>query len=479
MSIQLLIIILYLVLTIAIGFFSGRKKGKEGSSSASFHGAGLGIVMCVAAGAGEWLGGTSTSGVSEYGYLSGISGAWYTISNGIGIIVLAIFFAKLYRSLDSITIPGIIEKFLGVNARVVSSILLTFVMLAVGTAQILAAGTLGVTILHLSFNASVIILGIGFIAYTLVGGMKAVATTNILHLTMHYFGVILALLAVSGKLGGLHVIATELPADPYFNWFGIGNSKVVSWLIASVLGACTAQAGIQPLLAAKDVHVARKAAFITGLIVAPYGILTALLGMYAKVQFPDLANAKLAIPSLMMSLSPVVGGIMLAALMSAVMSTISPIILSTGTMLTKDIYQRILRPEASDRKVLLVSRILTGLAGVVCILLAMIFYNSSTILDMVYFAYTIRGSIFVVLLFGIYWKKTSSKGAIWSLVVTALVGMSWVVYHSITKTYPISAGFNETYASIITAVICTITFSLAFPKKKGPNVSVSLASEAE
>ena len=143
MSIQLVIIVLYFILTILIGLYANKKS----KTANSFHGAGLGILMCVAAGTGEWLGGTSTTGISEYGFTHGISGAWYSLANGIGIIVLAIFFAKLYRSLDTVTVPGIVEKYVGVNARVVASVLLTFVMIAVGTAQIIAAGTLGVSIL--------------------------------------------------------------------------------------------------------------------------------------------------------------------------------------------------------------------------------------------------------------------------------------------------------------------------------------------
>ena len=92
---QLAIILAYFALTIGIGLYS-QKKSK---TSECFHGSGLGIIMCVAAGTGEWLGGTSTTGVSEYGYLFGLSGAWYTVANGLGILVLAIFFAKLYRKI--------------------------------------------------------------------------------------------------------------------------------------------------------------------------------------------------------------------------------------------------------------------------------------------------------------------------------------------------------------------------------------------
>ncbi|MDO4552484.1 MAG: hypothetical protein Q4C22_02995, partial [Bacillota bacterium] len=117
---QIVIILIYFVFTVVIGVVAMRRS----KSSTSFMGAGLGVMMCVAAGTGEWLGGTATTGISEYGYLFGLSGAWYTISNALGILVLAIFFAKLYRSLDTVTVPGIIGHFIGKNARLAASIML-------------------------------------------------------------------------------------------------------------------------------------------------------------------------------------------------------------------------------------------------------------------------------------------------------------------------------------------------------------------
>ncbi|MBC7324742.1 MAG: sodium:solute symporter, partial [Moorella sp. (in: Bacteria)] len=91
MSVQLLIVLLYVALIVGIGVYTQKMT----KSSAAFTGAGMGVLMIVAASCGEWLGGTSTTGVSEYGYTSGLSGSWYTIANGIGVLFLAIFFAKL------------------------------------------------------------------------------------------------------------------------------------------------------------------------------------------------------------------------------------------------------------------------------------------------------------------------------------------------------------------------------------------------
>ncbi len=460
MSMQLIIIMIYFAITI----FIGVQAGKKATGAAAFHGSGMGVFACVAAGTGEWLGGTSTIGVSSYGYDFGLSGAWYTLANGIGVIFLALLFAKLYRSLDTVTVPGIIEKFIGVKPRVVSSVILTFVMVAVGGAQVIAAGSLGVTVMGLPYTTSIIVLGIGFIVYTLAGGMAAVANTNKMHLIAMYGGMILAIMIVKNQVGGMDALRTALPGVPYFSWFGIGMTKVSSWIVASILGACTAQAGIQPLLAAKDENTAKKAAIVTAFVVAPFGVLTAILGMYAQVAFPGLESGKLALPTLMMNINPVASGIVLASILAAILSTMAPIILASGTMMTNDIYHRIMRPNATDSEVLKMSRMTTAVAGLICIGIAMI--PNLKILDLVYFAYTLRGSLFVVLLLAIYWKKVSQKGAVWAMVVTAAVGFIWVLYKGKMGHYPIHPAFSETYAAVVVAFITTLLFSSIFPKDK-------------
>ncbi|MDR0906126.1 MAG: sodium:solute symporter family protein [Oscillospiraceae bacterium] len=505
MSIQLVIILLYIAVTVVIGVLSMKKS----TNSDSFHGAALGIFAIVAASTGEWLGGTATTGVSEYGFDFGLSGAWYTIANGIGVMFLALCFAKLYRSLNSVTVPGIIEKFFGIKARTVSSVLLTIVMLAVGLSQMLAAGKLGQTLLGVPFNATVIVFAIAFIIYTLCGGMEAVASTAKMHLFAMYGGVIIGLVFAVMKLGGVGAFMSALDSSniseatktalaatntqvaeatshDYFNMFRIGMPKVSSWIIASLLGACTAQAGIQPVLAAKSVGDARKACIITAFVAAPFGVLTALLGMAARAMFNNgtllytdkaetlLVNGKTALPTLMMNIhsnavvSGVVGGIVLASILAAIISTVSPIILSAGTMVTKDIYQRVLNPNASDKQVLFMSRVTTAISGIICAVAAIALVNLSKVLDVVYAAYSLRGALFIVVLLGIYWKKASEKGACWSMVLTGIVAIGWVVIKMATGSYPIASWLTETYAAVIVAFVATVVFSFIFPKKQLP-----------
>ncbi len=485
-----IIIVVYFIITVIIGLLSGRKT----KSAAAFTGVALSTFAIVCASTGEWLGGTATTGVSEYGFLYGLSGWWYTIANGIGVLFLGLLFAKLFRSLETGTVPGIIEKFFGVHARTVSCIILTIVMLAVGLSQMIAAGKLGENLLGIPFWISCVAFAVIFIVYTLAGGMNAVASTNVLHLIVMYLGVIVALViavhgagGVKGFTSGITALGSMEGEKSFWNMFSIGGDKVSSWIIASLLGACTAQAGLQPVLAAKNAKQARKACIITAFVAAPFGFFTAMLGMAARVMYENgdlLAGvdkavaAKSALPQLMLHGMPAIaGGLVMAAILAAVLSTVSPIILAAGTMVTRDVYQRVIRPDASDEKVLKMGRVTTAISGVICCVGAILLWNSSTILELVYAAYSLRGALFIVVLLGIYWKRASEKGSIWSMILTAVVAVSWVAIKIITGSYPIVIGsfaVTETYAAVVVAFVTMIIFSLIFPNK-GDKVDVKVS----
>ena len=474
MNWQLLIIILYFALTMVIGLLASRKT----KSSASFVGSGMGVFAIVCVACGQWLGGTATTGCSEYGFTAGISGWWYTIANGIGMLMMGLFFAEKYRKYGQVTIPGIIEKVVGSKSRTVCSILLIFVMLAVGLSQMIAAGKLGQSLLGMDFTLSCCIFAVIFIVYTVSGGMDSVEATNKLHIGFMYFGMILAVALALREMGGFGSFKSTLDSidaaegTRHFSMFGVGASKVTSWIVASVLSAGAAQASIQPVLAAKDPKAAKKACLIAAIVVVPFGLFTCMLGMSAKVMaaqgiLAPIEDAKLAYTTLIMHFPPVIGGIILASILAAVLSTVSPIILAAATMFTKDIYQRCINPSAPDRQITKMARVGTAVSGVLCCLMAIALVNSSAVLDLVYAAYTLRGVLFIVILFGMYWKYTNEKGVCTGVLVTFLCCIAWVGVKIATGKYPLYIGsfaISETYLGVVLACITIIVFSLMFRK---------------
>ncbi len=473
MNWQLIIIILYFALTMAIGILASRKT----KSSDSFVGAGMGVFAIVCVACGQWLGGTATTGCSEAGYNFGLSGWWYTIANGVGMLMMGLFFAEKYRKYGEVTIPGIIEKVVGPKSRTVCSVLLIFVMIAVGLSQMIAAGKLGQSLLGMNFNLSCCIFAVIFIVYTMSGGMDSVEATNKLHIGFMYFGVILAVILAIREMGGWGTFRETLDAvdaensTNHFSMTGIGTSEVVSQIVASVLSAGAAQASIQPVLAAKNPKVAKKACLLSVLVVVPFGLFTTLLGMSARAEVQQgllvTADAKSAYTDLIMHFSPIVGGIILASILAAILSTIAPIILAAATMFTKDIYQRRLKPGASDKEITRSARIGTAISGVLCCLLAIGLANLSTVLTLVKAAYTLRGVLFIVILFGMYWKFTSERGVCTGVIVTFLCCVAWVAVKIVTGSYPLSIGgfaITETYLGVVLACLTILIFSRLWPK---------------
>ena len=476
MSIQLIIIIAYFAVSIVVGIVMSRGT----NTSSKFHGTQLGVAAIVCASAGEWLGGTATTGVSEYGFLYGLSGAWYTIANGLGVLFLGLFFAKLYRSIGRVTVPGIIEHIFGKRAQVISSLILVFVMIAVGVSQVIAAGKFGQALLGADFKVTAIVFTLIFISYTWFGGMKAVSSTNTMHLFVMYGGGIIAVIMLIQKVGGwdgflsgIHDVESTNGGN-YLSMTSIGFPKISSWVIASLLGACTAQAGIQPVLGSKDVPTAKKACIYTAIVTAPFGLFTATIGLIARVLSNQglimdmsgnvLADGKMALTSIMLSLPPLVGGLVLAAELAAILSTASPIILAAGTLLTKDFYQVKIKPNASDQDVLRVSKITTALSGVICCIGAIALVENNNVLDLVYSAYSIRGALFIVLIFGFFWKKATSKGTCISMVITSVTAVCWVSFKLVFGHYPIASWFTETYAAVLIATISMVITSLVSRK---------------
>ncbi len=456
---QLVIVLVYILASVGIGMAMSRKA----KTAAAFQGAGLGIPAIVCASAGEWLGGTATSGVAEYGFRYGISGMWYTLANAMGVLFLALCFAKLYRSLEKVTVPGIVERYYGVRARVLTSVLLCLVMLAVGVSQMIAAGKLGEALLEIPFSWSVALFGAVITIYTAFGGMKAVSATNLLHLFVMYFGIVTAVVLCMKSMGhtafqeSLDAVSARTGTD-MTGAFSIGVPKVISWIIASMLGACTAQAGIQPVLAAKDERSAKTACIVTACVVAPFGVLTALLGMEARAMSEAgtlldsagalVTEAKLALPSLMLNMPPVVGGLVLASILAAIFSTAAPIFLAVGTMISRDVAPLRVR---SEKKIARINRTVVVISGVVCSVGALLLVDAGAILDIVYGAYSLRGAIFLVILYGIYWKRANERAACASLAITAAAAVAWIGIHSVTGTYPIASWFSETYAAVLAA----------------------------
>ncbi len=447
MSLQLSIVLGYFLLVTPIGLITMRLN--RSADDFLLAGRNMGVLLCSAAIAGEWIGGTATIGTAEGGYLYGISAGWFTLANAIGTVVLAFTLAKLYRRTGSFTVTGFMERYFGSRCRTVSAIILTFVMILVTSVQIVAGAALINTLTGLDPRWAMVITGFVFLAYTLCGGLWAIGITNSIHLVVMYVGIFVGLILVWKSAGGLPALTSTLPSAPYFHPFGGGVSQVIAWIIASTLAALVAQAAVQPVMAARDEETAKKGALLAVVYIVPVGIVTTLMGMFARVLYPNI-SARLALPTLLLGLPAWASGLVLAGILAAILSTVAPCILAAGTLLAKDLYASVIKPRANDQEVNRFSKLATLVSGVIAIILAM--YSTDTILGQIYFAYTLRASLAILVLLGVYWSPARKGPAVLAIVVTSIVAIGWEIYKGATGAYP--AGVHPMYMALL--VTCAV-----------------------
>ncbi len=467
LTLQFWIVVVYFAAVTLVGL--AAKRLVRSSKDILVAGRNLGVVLATVSVAGEWLGGTSTVAVGQWGFKYGFSPFWYNVSTAVGMFIFGLTWAKLYHRMGVYTVPELIERLYGRGTRLLSAAFFAVAYLLLSAVQVAAIGALFGTTLGLDINVAIIAAGVAITVYTMAGGMHSVALTNFIHVFMIFIGLFAAYAAYMSLAGGYAGIYDSLSSlhaegvvpkapDYYYSPFSMSYATVGAWLLGGIVGVFAAQASLQPLFAAKDWRTARRASLLTPLIVAPVGILVtsivlAAMAVHGSTYVSKVAaETRIAFPEALMLLdNPVVGGLALAAVFAAIASTEAPILLGIATMISKDLYHSWLRPGASDESVLRMTRAAIFAAGAVSIALALVIKELPVA---VYVNYAMRASVFILLALGIYLaKKPSPRVANAAIVASLATASTWYGVKLLTgaKKYPF--GIHVVYVTIAAAFI--------------------------
>lgn len=444
-SVQFIILFAYFILILVVGLLA-QKLAKSGTDYL-IAGRNLGLWLCTVVVVGEWLGGMSTIGVSERAFATGISSAWYNISTSIGMFLFGLLLAKYYRKHHVYTVAEMIEKLYDKNTRIISAFAFLIAYIVLGYVQVQTVGSVMASTLNIPFEKGVLIGGLLVAIYVTAGGFWSITLTNIIHTFLLYFAIISTFIIGLVKIGGYSGLFAALQAAgknvaQFKSPFGVGVNTVLSWIVGGIFGAFAAQASIQPVFAAKDEKTAKNASLLSALLIFPTGIMTATLGMIAATgKFGTILNAKQALPQLLMSTQFIpawFGGLALAGILAAILSTVAPVMFAISTILVKDIYHYLIDKDADEKKLLSVSRQFTFVVGILLIPLAI--YMKGFVLDTAYISYAIRAAAAVVVLLGVYWRV---KDRIIPTKLSASVAM--ILGAVVAVSFPIIAYFNKNF----------------------------------
>ena len=371
-------------------------------------------------------------GLSSAAYSSGIAVYNYEWMAVVVLIVFIVFFLPFYLKSGVFTMPEFLERRFDGRSRMVFAGLLLFMNIIIDTAAGLYAGALVVRILYPGFPllAAVAILGVLAGFYTIAGGLKAVVYTDAVQAVLLLLGACIVAFEAYAHVGGSWAdvvaqvpeqdLSVVLPAsDPVLPWPGILTGV---FLLGFYFWA-TNQFMVQRTLGAKDLNEGRWGALFAGFLKLPILFIMILPGIFGRLiypaaEFPVLAqNSDLIYPTLMFDFLPVgVRGLIVAALLAAIMSSVDSTLNSASTIVTMDIWRK-LRPDASQRTLVTVGRVVTFGFMLFAILWAPLiasFPNIWVYLQSV-LAY-LSPPIVACFVAGVFWPRANRHGAFWAIV---------------------------------------------------------------
>lgn len=468
-SFQLVAIVLYMLAMLAIGWYSFRRTSNL--TDYMLGGRSLGpAVTALSAGAAD-MSGWLLMGLPGAIYLSGLVEGWIAIGLTIGAYTNWRIVAPRLRvytqvSENAITIPSFLDSRLkdstGFVRMVTGLIILVFFTFYISSGMV-SGGVFFESSFGYSYHTGLFIVAGVVVAYTLFGGFLAVSYTDFIQgLTM--FVALIAVPAVGlYYTGGFsETVATIKEVDP--SMLSFVATATVTGVISSLawglgyFGQPHIIVRFMAISSVKETKQARRIG-IGWMFLSLFGALaTALVGIaYFKQNNLTLDDPETVFIALgQVFFHPFIAGVMLAAILAAIMSTISSQLIVTSSALVEDIYKKLFNKTASDKHYVFMGRMAVLIVSIVAFYLS--WEKNATILKLVSFAWAGFGAAFgPTILLALYWRKLTSWGALSGMVIGAVVVFIWGSNEALSAMlYEIVPGF--VLAFIVTIVVSLLTY---------------------
>ncbi|WP_309477335.1 sodium/proline symporter PutP [Nitrosomonas supralitoralis] len=429
----------YFFLMMAIGYYGYRNATSDVSEfmlgDRKLHPA----IGALSAGASD-MSGWMLMGLPGAIYLSGISAAWIAVGLVIGAYFNYLLVAprlRIYTEMtdDAITIPDFFEKrFLDTSRslRVLSSIVIIVFFTLYTSSGVVAGGKLFEASFGLDYEIGLFITASAVVAYTLFGGFLAVSITDFVQGCIMFVALVLVPSVAFIDLGGYNTISSTLISiDPEFlNWFSgvtlLGLLSSLSWGLG-YFGQPHIIVRFMAIRTLGDIQKARHIGMSWMLVTVLGAVATGLVGLaYVTVRGGSLADSETIFIYLSQVLfHPYITGFLLAAILAAIMSTISSQLLVSSSSLTEDFYKSFIHRDASQRELVLVGRL--SILGVALVAIALSFDRSNSILSLVSNAWAGFGAAFgPIILLSLYWRNMTRDGALAGMITGAVTVLVWI-----------------------------------------------------
>lgn len=430
---------LYFIAMLGIGLYAYRKSTSD-VSGYMLGGRSLSpSVAALSAGASD-MSGWMLMGLPGAMYISGLSSLWIAIGLVIGAFLNYLIVAPRLRTYtevanDSITLPDFFENRFNDNShllRIVSSVVIVVFFTLYTSSGIVAGGKLFESSFGLNYEIGLYVTAGVVVAYTLFGGFLAVSLTDFVQGCIMFIALVLVPVVAIGEVGGISAMHASIKAinpallDIFSGVSFIGIISAMAWGLG-YFGQPHIIVRFMAIRSVKDMPTARRIG-MSWMIVSIIGAMATGLAGIAYVAKTGLVLDDPETIFILLSqilFNPLIAGFLLAAILAAIMSTISSQLLVTSSSLTEDFYKTFLHRDASDKQQVLVGRISVFLVALVAIYLA--YDRNSSILSLVSNAWAGFGAAFGPVVIGcLYWKKMTRNGALAGMVTGAVTVLLWI-----------------------------------------------------
>jgi SSS family transporter len=426
----------------------------------------------------SWIGAGSLFAGAENAFRNGFAALWQPAGGWLGLLIIY-FVAPRARKFAQFTIPDLLEARYNTAARILGTIAILFAYTAITSYQFRAGGD----IMHLIFPAiaktqGTVIIAVFVIVFTALAGMASVAYMDVvIGMLISVIGFI-ALPVLFGHIGGWAGLHQSLPATHFtaFGEWGMNDGvrdqrealiRALEYFFPTFLLMIGNQSMYQKFFSAKSEKDASVAVvgWVFGTVVLETLIVTLAVvgsGLFALslVPAPDFAPREIIPFTARHFLAPLVGALLMGAVFAKVISTANNYLFSPATNLINDVYTRFIRPDASQKNVLLVSRLVVVGLGLWALLQAI---KLTSVLAKAMYAYTIySAAITPVVMAAFFWRRATREGAVACLLSGTAITVAW----DTVKTHlPKVIGEREAiFPALIVSVLALVVVSLLTPR---------------
>jgi SSS family solute:Na+ symporter len=461
-------IALYMVVMLGIGVWTSRKI--HDTHDYILAGKRLGWWLSIGTIFATWFGAETCMGSSRTAYEKGILGV---IADPFGaalcLILAGLFFAKFFHDKNYKTLVDYFDQRFGRWAAGLLSVLYIPVYVGWVGAQLLAFGIILNSVTGIEPMTAIIISTAVVIVYTYMGGMWAVSVTDLVQMLILIAGFLVLFPILYFEVGGFGSLRAQLPPEMFHFWPHQGSTLdwlmyLQAWMLVG-LGSLPGQDLFQRLMSPRSAHVAKWSSVIAGVLYVVIGLFPVLMGMMGRIALPtvgrsesiliDLARAYLPLPLI---------ALMLGALLSAIMSTVSAALLAPASIIGHNIIP-FFYPRISESAKLQWCKSGIWIIGVISFFVAIYFQNVYTLCTQSWGILLV--GVAAPLIFGVFWKKTNTAGALAGAVAGTV---SWIVLAlALSDDYPTHLfGFA---ISCVTLVVVTLLTSF-FPRSHSSQAEI-------